>query len=341
MGFSLDLSNSDSKYWHIPYANHGAGILTYMTGWFWTRTNVGVHIPAPWFAYGHGLNQAGWWWLEPWNFYDFPIRCPIILGISSPQLTSSPSFFRGVGRNHQPDFNGHGFKSYVKLPVGIHVKKYKQPFALNFSTEWLDHLRPIFEMIRPRWIYGRPMFYSSGKRWQYLTIPLDIACFSSGYPRMCLQFIPLVPPFLKHAMCAWIKSWNWAILFCWRDPSLHWLIEHFGVINDWMDCIHFDFAIFCLWFSDFMDLPWDLLWDLRHLTTSKWDFQLGIFSSQLEDDHGTAKHPNPDRSNVKIWYSLPASSIYKCKYTRYIEWYNILDNIVYNSIIIYGSNNHI
>jgi hypothetical protein len=23
-------------------------LLTYRTGWFWTRVNVGVHIPAPW-----------------------------------------------------------------------------------------------------------------------------------------------------------------------------------------------------------------------------------------------------------------------------------------------------
>ena len=95
MGFSLDslyLSNSDSKYWHIPYANHGAGILTYMTGWFWARANVGVHIPAPWFAYGHGLNQPGWWWLEPWKFMTFPSYWEF----HHPNWRS-PSFFRGVG----------------------------------------------------------------------------------------------------------------------------------------------------------------------------------------------------------------------------------------------------
>ena len=77
MGFSLDLSNSDSKYWHIPYANHGAGIFTYMTGWFCSG--------------GHGLNQPGWWWLEPWNFMTFPSY----LGISAPQLTKSIIFQRG------------------------------------------------------------------------------------------------------------------------------------------------------------------------------------------------------------------------------------------------------
>jgi hypothetical protein len=32
-----------------PYANHVYyGIFTYMTGWFWTRANGQVNIPAPW-----------------------------------------------------------------------------------------------------------------------------------------------------------------------------------------------------------------------------------------------------------------------------------------------------
>ena len=35
------------------------------------------------------------------DFYDFPI----ILGMSSSQLTFIPWFFRGVGLNHQPDLN--------------------------------------------------------------------------------------------------------------------------------------------------------------------------------------------------------------------------------------------
>ena len=26
-----------------PYANHGAGIFTYITGWFWTRANLGKY----------------------------------------------------------------------------------------------------------------------------------------------------------------------------------------------------------------------------------------------------------------------------------------------------------
>ena len=31
-----------------PYATHGAGIFTYITGWWIVRANVGIHIPAPW-----------------------------------------------------------------------------------------------------------------------------------------------------------------------------------------------------------------------------------------------------------------------------------------------------
>ena len=33
------------------------------------------------------------------EFYNFPI----ILGMSSSQLTFTPSFFSGVAKNHQPD----------------------------------------------------------------------------------------------------------------------------------------------------------------------------------------------------------------------------------------------
>ena len=51
-------------------------------------------------------------WLVVWNeFYDFPIL-PIILGISSSQLTSCPSFFRGVAQpptsTPWSDASGHG-----------------------------------------------------------------------------------------------------------------------------------------------------------------------------------------------------------------------------------------
>ena len=44
------------------------------------------------------------WWFGTMDFYDFPI----ILGISSSQLTIRPSFFRGVGLNHQPVDVGPG-----------------------------------------------------------------------------------------------------------------------------------------------------------------------------------------------------------------------------------------
>ena len=47
------------------------------------------------------INISGWWWLEPWNFEWLPIQ----LGMSSSQLTLTPSFFRGVGLNHPPVIN--------------------------------------------------------------------------------------------------------------------------------------------------------------------------------------------------------------------------------------------
>jgi hypothetical protein len=47
---------------------------------------------------GKPLHQYLLGGLEPWNFMTFQI-----LGISSSQLTFTPSFFRGVGLNHQPE----------------------------------------------------------------------------------------------------------------------------------------------------------------------------------------------------------------------------------------------
>ena len=58
---------------------------------------------------------SGWWWLEPWNFMTFHV-----LGMSSSQLTFTPSFFRGVGWNHQPVFNEKGF---LNLPSPSHPAK--------------------------------------------------------------------------------------------------------------------------------------------------------------------------------------------------------------------------
>ena len=40
---------------NYPYANHGAGIFTYKT--VFVGVNVGVHIPAPWFAYGSRIDD--------------------------------------------------------------------------------------------------------------------------------------------------------------------------------------------------------------------------------------------------------------------------------------------
>jgi hypothetical protein len=63
-----------------------------------------------WGVTNWGLTFFGW--LVVWNLsilYDFPI----ILGMSSSQLT--PSFFRGVGLNHQPD--------WVLLKIYVSTKK--------------------------------------------------------------------------------------------------------------------------------------------------------------------------------------------------------------------------
>ena len=59
------------------------------------RTNI--HFRC-FFINDHSISLTGWW-VGTMEFYDFP------LGIPSTQLTFTPSFFRGVGKNgknHQP-----------------------------------------------------------------------------------------------------------------------------------------------------------------------------------------------------------------------------------------------
>ena len=54
------------------------------------------------------------WWFGTMDFYDFPI----ILGISSSQLKIRPSFFRGVGLNHQPVMGQMQVVVFFSFPSG-------------------------------------------------------------------------------------------------------------------------------------------------------------------------------------------------------------------------------
>ena len=69
-----------SRWWYMWWtsagditinANHGAGIFTYRTGWFWTRANVGIRIPAPWVAYGIG-SYCNYLWRVLWSQHRNP-----------------------------------------------------------------------------------------------------------------------------------------------------------------------------------------------------------------------------------------------------------------------------
>ena len=50
---------------NLSHLLHGAGIFTYKTGWFWA--NVGIHIPAPWFASGFWGHHGGMFKNPPWS----------------------------------------------------------------------------------------------------------------------------------------------------------------------------------------------------------------------------------------------------------------------------------
>ena len=53
----------------------------------------------PWFKTFFAYRNTGWWWLEPWNFEWLSIYWEF----HHPNWRT-PSFFRGVAKNHQPEF---------------------------------------------------------------------------------------------------------------------------------------------------------------------------------------------------------------------------------------------
>ena len=70
-------------------------------------------------------------WLVVWNHGIWWLS--IQLGISSSQLTLTPSFFRGLGLNHQPVFLSHYY------PILIHIKPYKpilKPYIWNHQPSF-------------------------------------------------------------------------------------------------------------------------------------------------------------------------------------------------------------
>ena len=70
-------------------------------------------------CHSDGLSCVTGWWFGTFEWMIFPI----ILGMSSSQLTFTPSFFRGVGWSHQPD-------NYGKSPFF----KGKSPFLMVETT---------------------------------------------------------------------------------------------------------------------------------------------------------------------------------------------------------------
>ena len=90
-------------------------------------------------------------WLVVWNIFIFPI----ILGMSSSQLTFTPSFFRGLGLNHQavlafqpPDFRceSHRFvEPCVQRGSGASERR-EEPGGSFQRCHWTDGPKLVFEL---------------------------------------------------------------------------------------------------------------------------------------------------------------------------------------------------
>ena len=106
--------------------------------WVWTNY-MGLH------CHYYGIIMGVPWliWLVVWNhgIWFFMIFLYIGNGMSSSQLTFTPSFFRGVGLNHQPVMDFHAMKQ-VNLP-SEHTVRWTSPWHLNslYSIWRLDVTR--------------------------------------------------------------------------------------------------------------------------------------------------------------------------------------------------------
>ena len=69
---------------------------TMKTWWYISLIYIYIYIDMKLWSYK--------FWLVVWNMNFMTFH---ILGMSSSQLTFTPSFFRGVGLNHQPELDGH------------------------------------------------------------------------------------------------------------------------------------------------------------------------------------------------------------------------------------------
>ena len=75
-----------------------------------------------------------WWYMTAWWFGTFGIYFHL-LGMSSSQLLLTPSFFRGVGLNHQPAIKS-AIKSAIKLAKARHFGIANSALHLNWPLSF-------------------------------------------------------------------------------------------------------------------------------------------------------------------------------------------------------------
>ena len=76
------------------------------------------------------------YWLMVWNMFDFSVQ----LGMSSSQLTFTPSFFRGVGLNHQPDIKITNHQYWINIPFSWSPHAWLSYFPHGLCFNMFDHI---------------------------------------------------------------------------------------------------------------------------------------------------------------------------------------------------------
>ena len=178
------------------------------------------------------ISSCTGWWFGTMEFYDFPI----ILGISSSQLT--PSFFRGVGQ--PPTRSNQWFPACLVFqhrtmgPLGLGLKSWE--WRRGKTAERRCQARdPGPGRNRPRW----ELFHE-------LKVTMEHSAFGSGYPHFsgwCNQVGHFASPDLEN--------------FCMKIMCLQWFFLKQGSL---------DGAVWG-WRSSQMANFWELLWRkyVRHV----------------------------------------------------------------------------
>ena len=165
-----------------------------------------------------GFSTTTGWWFGTWILW-----LSIQLGIWSSQLTFTPSFFRGVGLNHQPDNKINRSTELIWHRIPFRIAEHSSPFSQVFPTNQqradIHCCVAVFNSSR-----SSGMFF-----WKDLVGSVGI--HHIGRSEGPWGAVPCCDPqFSSNAACSMILSWyiihNWLVVWNSFYFSIYWEFHH-------------------------------------------------------------------------------------------------------------------